>query len=67
MVIAMDEQTAWATMARYRALRRPKVAGTCENCGTDFIKYAGAKYCSSRCRVAAKRERDRRARDEAVA
>lgn len=44
------------------AVTPPPPRAACVHCGTSFAVYrADARYCSARCRVAAKRLRDRAA------
>jgi hypothetical protein len=44
-----------AAQARVRRAARPRT--TCRHCGEAFIARRGAKFCSTRCRVAAHRQR----------
>jgi len=44
-----------AAQARIRRAARPQT--TCQNCKESFIARRGAKFCSTRCRVAAHRRR----------
>lgn len=43
-----------AAQARQRRAARPQA--TCRHCGVHFIARRGAKFCSTRCRVAAHRQ-----------
>ena len=49
-----DEAKLLAAQARQRRAARPQT--TCRHCGVDFIARRGAKFCSTRCRVAAHRQ-----------
>ena len=44
-----------AAQARKRRAARPEA--TCQNCNVSFTARRGAKYCTTRCRVAAHRRR----------
>lgn len=44
-------------LARALAARRQTVAGACAVCGTPFVGLRRRKYCSERCKQAAKNAR----------
>lgn len=44
---------------RLEALQSGEVLPECEHCGSDFVGRSDARYCSTRCRVAAHRAKDK--------
>jgi len=53
MVVGMDI----SDVARQLVQQRKRGPAVCEQCGTTFTAYLGAKYCSAKCRVRAVRAR----------